>query len=104
MIKLLALAGCNLVVMAPSGDIAMQQRDLIIVSTVLMLLIIMPVMFLTLFFAWRYRGPTPAPSTIPNGIIPRGSKWSSGRRRCDHHRARRSDLDQHPQARPLPSA
>ena len=51
----LLLSGCNLVVMAPSGDIAMQQRDLIIVSVVLMLIIIIPVIFLTLFFAWRYR-------------------------------------------------
>ncbi|MFK0333625.1 ubiquinol oxidase subunit II [Rhizobium sp. NPDC090275] len=49
------LAGCNLVVMSPSGDIAMQQRDLIIVSVLLMLLIIIPVICLTLFFAWRYR-------------------------------------------------
>jgi cytochrome o ubiquinol oxidase subunit 2 len=49
------LAGCNMVVMSPSGDIAAQQRDLIIVSTVLMLLIIVPVIFLTLLFAWRYR-------------------------------------------------
>jgi cytochrome o ubiquinol oxidase subunit 2 len=44
-----------MVVMAPSGDIALQQRDLIIISTVLMLLIIIPVIFLTLFFAWKYR-------------------------------------------------
>jgi cytochrome o ubiquinol oxidase subunit 2 len=51
----LLLAGCNLVVMSPSGDIAVQQRDLIIVSTILMLLIIVPVIFLTLLFAWRYR-------------------------------------------------
>ena len=51
----LLLSGCNLVVMAPSGDIAMQQRDLIIISVVLMLIIIIPVIFLTLFFAWRYR-------------------------------------------------
>ncbi len=51
----LMLAGCNLVVMSPSGDIAMQQRDLIIVSVLLMLLIIIPVICLTLFFAWRYR-------------------------------------------------
>ncbi|KQY45852.1 MULTISPECIES: ubiquinol oxidase subunit II [Rhizobium/Agrobacterium group] len=55
LLPLLALAGCNMVVMAPSGDIAMQQRDLIIISTVLMLLIIVPVLFLTVFFAWRYR-------------------------------------------------
>jgi cytochrome o ubiquinol oxidase subunit 2 len=52
---LAALSGCNLVVMSPSGDIAVQQRDLIIVSVVLMLLIIVPVLFLTLYFAWHYR-------------------------------------------------
>ncbi len=52
---LLLLAGCDMVVMAPSGDIAAQQRDLIVISTILMLLIIVPVIFLTLLFAWRYR-------------------------------------------------
>ena len=52
---LLLLSGCNLVVMNPSGDVAIQQRDLIITSTVLMLLIIVPVIALTLFFAWKYR-------------------------------------------------
>lgn len=49
------VAGCHAVVMAPSGDIAMQQRDLIVISTVLMLLIVLPVMALTALFAWRYR-------------------------------------------------
>jgi cytochrome o ubiquinol oxidase subunit 2 len=51
----LLLSGCNLVIMNPSGDVAMQQRDLIVWSTVLMLVIIVPVILLTLFFAWRYR-------------------------------------------------
>ncbi|MBW6422115.1 ubiquinol oxidase subunit II [Rhizobium sp. XQZ8] len=54
-LALMALSGCNLVVMSPSGDIAKQQADLIVISVVLMLLIIVPVLFLTLFFAWRYR-------------------------------------------------
>lgn len=49
------LAGCSGVVMNPSGDVAAQQRDLIIISTVLMLLIIVPVIALTFLFAWRYR-------------------------------------------------
>jgi cytochrome o ubiquinol oxidase subunit 2 len=62
---LLALAGCNLVVMSPSGDIAMQQRDLIIVSVLLMLLIIIPVICLTLFFAWRYRQSNTAATYDP---------------------------------------
>ncbi|MDP5008722.1 MAG: ubiquinol oxidase subunit II [Glaciimonas sp.] len=51
----LLLAGCNMVVMSPSGDIAKQQSNLIIVSTLLMLLIIVPVIALTFLFAWRYR-------------------------------------------------
>lgn len=51
----LPLASCNMVVLSPSGDIAAQQRDLIVIATILMLLIVVPVIFLTLFFAWRYR-------------------------------------------------
>jgi cytochrome o ubiquinol oxidase subunit 2 len=48
--------------MNPSGDIASQQGRLIVISTVLMLLIIVPVIVLTLLFAWRYRkGNTSAP-------------------------------------------
>ncbi|HYD60278.1 MAG TPA: ubiquinol oxidase subunit II [Noviherbaspirillum sp.] len=49
------LAGCNTVVIDPSGDIAAQQSRLIIISTLLMLLIIVPVIALTVLFAWRYR-------------------------------------------------
>jgi len=49
------LSGCGLVVLDPAGDVARQQGDLIVLSTVLMLLIIVPVMALTIFFAWRYR-------------------------------------------------
>ncbi|MFC5758498.1 ubiquinol oxidase subunit II [Rhizobium sp. GCM10022189] len=64
-LPLFFLAGCNMVVMSPSGDIAAQQRDLIIVSTVLMLLIIVPVIFLTLFFAWRYRRSNTAATYAP---------------------------------------
>jgi len=49
------LAGCNTVVMNPSGDIAAQQAHLIIVSVFLMLLIIVPVLFLVVWFARKYR-------------------------------------------------
>jgi cytochrome o ubiquinol oxidase subunit II len=58
------LAGCETIVMNPSGIIAAQQGDLIRISTALMLLIIVPVIFLTLLFAWRYRqSNTSAPYT-----------------------------------------
>lgn len=53
--SILLLAGCDTVVMNPSGDIAAQQSHLIVVSTLLMLLIIVPVIALTIWFAWRYR-------------------------------------------------
>jgi cytochrome o ubiquinol oxidase subunit 2 len=42
-------------VLDPAGDVARQQANLLITSTILMLLIIIPVMGLTVFFAWRYR-------------------------------------------------
>jgi cytochrome o ubiquinol oxidase subunit 2 len=49
------LAGCDLVVLNPSGDVAVQQGRLVVQSTLLMMLIIAPVIALTLWFAWRYR-------------------------------------------------
>lgn len=55
LLPLALLAGCDMVVMSPSGDVALQQRDLIVWSTILMLLVIVPVIVLTLWFAWRYR-------------------------------------------------
>ncbi len=56
LLPLFALPGCDLVVLNPSGDVAVQQADLILYSTVLMLIIIVRVMALTVFFAWKYRG------------------------------------------------
>ncbi len=49
------LSGCKFVVLSPSGDVAGQQRDLVVIATLLMLLVIVPVMALTVLFAWRYR-------------------------------------------------
>lgn len=49
------LSACHLVVLDPAGDVAAQQRDLLIDSTLLMLIIIVPVMVMTALFAWKYR-------------------------------------------------
>jgi cytochrome o ubiquinol oxidase subunit 2 len=48
------VSACDWVVMNPAGDVARQQADLIVVSTLLMLVIIVPVMAMTVFFAWKY--------------------------------------------------
>ena len=52
---LLLLGGCQAVLLSPSGDVALQQRNLMLASVALMLIIIIPVMGLIVFFAWRYR-------------------------------------------------
>jgi len=60
------LAGCDMVLLKPSGDVAVQQGHLIVVATVLMLLIIVPVIALTLLFAWRYRQSNPRATYAPD--------------------------------------
>ncbi|WP_443970656.1 ubiquinol oxidase subunit II [Sphingobium sp. CR28] len=60
------LGGCGMVVLDPAGDVARQQGNLVIISTLLMLLIIIPVMALTIFFAWRYRASNSAATYKPD--------------------------------------
>ncbi len=52
---LAALCACRAVVLSPAGDIAARQRNLLVESSLLMLIVIVPVMALTVLFAWRYR-------------------------------------------------
>lgn len=59
------LAGCDMVVLRPSGDVAAQQGHILVVSTLLMLLIIVPVIVVTLVFAWRYRESNTAARYTP---------------------------------------
>ena len=59
------LAACSTIVMKPFGDIAEQQSQLIITAVVLMLLIVVPVIALTLWFAWRYRSANKAATYTP---------------------------------------
>lgn len=49
------LAGCNLIIFNPKGAVARDERDLIILATGLMLLVVVPVIVMTFVFAYRYR-------------------------------------------------
>lgn len=49
------LSGCNWTVINPSGYVAQQQSNLLMFSVYVMLLIIVPVIFATLYYAWKYR-------------------------------------------------
>lgn len=55
LLPLLLLGGCNLVLLNPPGDVARQQSDIMIVTTIITLLIIVPVMIAIGVIAWRYR-------------------------------------------------
>lgn len=45
----------DIAVLNPKGIIALKERDLIVLTTVLMLIIVIPVFILTFGIAWRYR-------------------------------------------------
>lgn len=62
----LPLAGCNTLLLNAPGDVAAQQGDLIVLATLLMLIIILPVLVLTLLFAWRYRASNKQATYTPD--------------------------------------
>ncbi|MFD1008719.1 ubiquinol oxidase subunit II [Oceanisphaera ostreae] len=49
------LAGCQGGVLDPKGQVGVDEKHLIVVATLLMLIVVVPVIFMTLFFAWKYR-------------------------------------------------
>jgi cytochrome o ubiquinol oxidase subunit II len=51
----LLLSGCQWVVLDPKGPIGLQERSIILIATVLMLIVVVPVIALVLLFAYRYR-------------------------------------------------
>ena len=55
-VALMMLGGCsNMELLNPKGDIGVQEKVLILWALSLMLLVVIPVIVLTLVFAWRYR-------------------------------------------------
>lgn len=56
LIPLLAVLGaCEMIVLNPAGQVAIQERDMLVASTLIMLIIIIPVLVLIGVIAWRYR-------------------------------------------------
>jgi hypothetical protein len=101
---LLLCAACQREVLNPAGDVARQQRDIIYISTGLMLLIIVPVLILIVIFAWRYRkgrGGTYDPNFDHSTSLEPGHLVGAV---VDHHRAWRADLVEHAFARSVPPA
>ena len=59
-------AGCNLLAPDASGHVAQPGRDLFLLVAGLMLLVIVPVIGLVLFFAWRYRAGNVSSNGAPD--------------------------------------
>ncbi|WP_370677980.1 ubiquinol oxidase subunit II [Pleomorphomonas sp. PLEO] len=59
-------AGCRFAVLDPSGPIAAKEKQLILISTALMLLVVVPVIILTLVFAFWYRASNTRANAMPN--------------------------------------
>ena len=54
--SMLLLSGCEGVpLLDPKGQVGLDERNLIITATLLMLIVVIPVIFLTIIFAWKYR-------------------------------------------------
>ena len=52
---LLSLSGCELLLFDPKGPIAQEQMELIILSFLVMMIVVVPVIFMTFWFAIKYR-------------------------------------------------
>ena len=64
----LLLGGCNWTLLDPVGQVGIEARNLIITATLLMLLVVVPVILMTLIFAWKYRASNKNATYAP--------KWS----------------------------
>jgi cytochrome o ubiquinol oxidase subunit 2 len=60
------LSGCHASLLEPAGRIAADEKQLIITSTLLMLIVVLPVIFMTLYFAWKYRASNTEAAYTPD--------------------------------------
>ncbi|OEF67547.1 cytochrome ubiquinol oxidase subunit II [Vibrio cyclitrophicus 1F175] len=49
------LEGCNSALLDPKGSVGVQEKELIITALLLMLIVVIPVILMTIYFAYRYR-------------------------------------------------
>ena len=62
----LMLSGCKLAVLNPKGVIAESEMRLLIEAVLLMLIIVVPVLFLVVIIAWKYRAKNKKAEYKPN--------------------------------------
>lgn len=65
-------SGVSIDILQPQGEVANKQRDLILFTLGLALIIILPVFFMLFFFAWKYREDNHQARYMPDWD---GNKW-----------------------------
>ncbi|MGY8810919.1 MAG: ubiquinol oxidase subunit II [Pseudomonadales bacterium] len=65
-LPLLLLGGCKMALLDPKGQVGMDEKSLIITATLLMLIVVVPVIVMTLAFAWKYRASNTKATYHPN--------------------------------------
>ncbi|AXK53657.1 MULTISPECIES: ubiquinol oxidase subunit II [Pseudomonas] len=68
LLGMLMLGGCKWTLLDPKGQVGLDERNLIITATILMLLVVVPVIIMTFAFAWKYRASNTDATYAP--------KWS----------------------------
>lgn len=63
---LIYLQTTDIPVLFPNGMIGLKQRDLLVLSTLLMLIVVIPVFFLTFYIIWKYRAGNPKAKYDPD--------------------------------------
>jgi cytochrome o ubiquinol oxidase subunit 2 len=59
------LSSCKIAIFDTRGIIASQEKELIIIATLLMLIVVIPVFILTFIFAWKYRASNTSAKYTP---------------------------------------
>ncbi len=62
----LVLSGCKMAVMDPKGPVGAGEKDLILLAVALMLIPVIPVIVMTVAFAWKYRASNTRATYAPD--------------------------------------
>ncbi|WP_034912783.1 MULTISPECIES: cytochrome o ubiquinol oxidase subunit II [Erwinia] len=62
----LVLSGCDSALLSPKGQIAMEQRSLILTAFGLMMIVVIPAVLMAVVFAWKYRASNTNAKYSPN--------------------------------------
>ncbi|PWC18536.1 cytochrome o ubiquinol oxidase subunit II [Brenneria corticis] len=60
------LSGCDMALMNPKGQVGLEQRSLILTAIGLMLIVVVPVIIMTIAFAWKFRASNEKAKYTPN--------------------------------------